>query len=115
MHLSLSRDFVCAADDNVNDSELTMDVSDQATLRSFLTQVFSIDSLQYSSSHMCLAVKSGLDLALIVPGDREVIYLVSSESPLSDIIVDNKVKFTFSLSREQQKRYGEYRRSKLGL
>lgn len=115
VRLSLLRDPVCAADDYANSLEISLDVSEQLTLKDFLAQVLSTNYVQYSSSHMCLVVRSALDLALIIPEDREVIYLARPECRLSDLTKDGKIEFSFSLSRDQQSRYGEYRRRKLGL
>lgn len=115
MHRSLQRDPVCAANDCVNSLEISLDVSEQLTLKDFLTQVLSANYVQYSSSHMCLVVRSALDLALIIPEDKKVIYLIHPECRLSDFTTDGKIEFSISLSRDQQSRYGEYRRRKMGL
>ncbi|MBT3068387.1 hypothetical protein [Rhodoferax sp. U11-2br] len=115
MRLSLLRDSVCAADDYADDLEIDLDVSDELTLKDFLDQMLSTNYVQYSSSHMCLVVKSAFDLALMIPADKEVIYLARPERRLSELTKDGKIEFSFSLSRDQQSRYGEHRRRKLGI
>lgn len=115
MRLSLLRDSVCAADDYANDLEMDLDVDNELTLKDLLEQVLLTNYVQYSSSHMCLVVRAAFDLALIIPADKEVIYLARPERQLSDLTKDGKIEFSFSLSRDQQSRYGEYRRRKLGI
>lgn len=113
MQLILQRDFVCAADDQTNDSMLALDVPDCITLQEFLTQVLGIGYLQYSSSHRCLVVKSGEAMALVVPEEKEAIYISDRNSLLTDNLAGSEVDFSFSLSREEERLYGEYRRKKL--
>ena len=115
MYVTLLREPVCAADDSANDLVMRLAVSEHITLQDFLAQVLTANFLQYSSSHRCLVVKTASDLALIIPEDKEVIYLMRPECRIVDLTPSAKIEFSFSLSRDQESRYGEYRRAKLGL
>ena len=101
MKLRLIRDAVCAADDYLNDSALEMDVPAEITVREFLTRVLNLGYLQYSSSHQCLAAKSDFPFALVLPEQREIVYLVGKDEPLANFISGGEVQFTFASNRQQ--------------
>ena len=114
MKLRLIRDAVCAADDYLNDSALEMDVPAEITVREFLTRVLNSGYLQYSSSHQCLTAKSSFPFALVLPEQREIVYLVGEDELLANCVSGGKVEFTFAPDRERQNLYDEYRSAKRG-
>ena len=112
MNLRLFRETVCAADDYLNDCVLELDVPTEITVEQFLSRVLNLGFLQYSSSHDCLAAKSRVPLALVLPENQAVIYFIGKDEALANFISGNKVEFVFSLSREQRKLYREFLETK---
>lgn len=112
MNIRMIRDVVCAADDYANDCVMELDVSETIRVEQFLAHVLNTGYLQYSSTHQCLAVKWSVPLALVLPEDRVVIYLVSKDRMLANFASADKIDFAFALSPEQQKLYDDYLEAK---
>ena len=113
MHIQISRTFVCGADDCTGDAERQIEIHDESTVRELLAVLLALGFLQTSSTNPCLVAKGDRDLALVVPGDNEVIELLPLSSSLLPYLSESKVHFSFDLTREQERLYGEYRRKKL--
>jgi hypothetical protein len=114
VHIKLRRDHVCAADDYTCSGERVIFVDAKASVQEFLTEVLKAKFLQTSSSHQCLVAKADAEIALVVPDDGAVIPIVDLTAPISIYTINKQVSFSFSLSREQQSAYANYRRRQWG-
>ncbi|WP_288841226.1 hypothetical protein [uncultured Deefgea sp.] len=113
MKIILNRDFVCGADDYQNSSEVDVELNIGTTVEEFIKIVLELNFLQYLSFHTCYVVKSLLDVALIFPEGKHVIFLVDKNVKISDFLKDGRVEFDFSLTWQQESIKSKYLQSRV--
>jgi hypothetical protein len=82
MKISVTRQAVCAADDQLNELVIYLEIADGSTLRECVTQVERANFLQFSSSHSVITgymdgkpavrIFSGTDLEFLMTEDMEI-------------------------------------------
>lgn len=114
MHILITRDIVCSADDQgPYPTELLIDVQPETSLREVLDEIIGRSFLQYSSSHMCFAARADRDLALLVPADRVILEVESLGGKSAQTLAGGRLHLSHQLTRDQDRMYGEYRRKRL--
>ena len=101
-NIEVTREAVCAADDQLNPLVLMVPVDDSERLRGLMARILSRPFLQFSSSHTCITgLACGEPLVRVhadaVSGHRFE-FLVAPETTVTACLPDHRLTFTWTLS-----------------
>ena len=98
MKITVTREAVCLADAQLEPLELTLEISEGATLADFAGKLAKSGFLHFSSTCHTLVGRSGLRPLLRLRsrwGSLAVEYLVATNTKLIDAVVDAAIDFCF--------------------
>lgn len=99
--VEITRQAVCAADDQIGPLDLVLEVKSGESIRSLIERILANGFLQFSSSHNVISGFAGENEIARVFSSSEVEYLISCDSPWVEHLPSKSMSFRFPRSSER--------------